>query len=339
MGQRVQARTAATSAKQTRWSTVAHDAHERDAELSPAQAPSVRGAFSGQNLLSLQRLVGNQAVLRLIAAPTGTIMREFDDDDKVAEDAVGVARGFAPELKLATPVTPRVNESGLFDGAIGSGVEPHAFSDKGKTGNANWIHTGGTGGAGNELTGEATLVAPVIKTKPPKKQGGRASAWVQNGTGKIKVKRSFTGVTHGINGQTTSDNIGTLWMSPRAQDRIDKHERKHVKSSNEIHEQYIEPLEARVSRFSGLIKAHKHGTDQQTAAQALITRLDWNQSIQAFENADTTANEPMGTTDTNDTEDFYADYATKQSFQQKTGATIYEGVGASRRKKSEKQQM
>jgi hypothetical protein len=336
MRQRVQARTAATSAKRTRPSTVAH---ERDAELSPAPAPSVRGALSGQNLLSLQRLVGNQAVLRLIVAPTGTIMREFDDDDKVAEDAVGVARGFAPEITLAKALTPNVNESGLLDGEIGSGVEPHAFSDKGKTGSANWIHTGGGGGAGNESTGEATLVAPVIKTKPPKKQGGRASAWVQNGTGKIKVKRSFTGVTYGINGQTTSGNAGNLWMSPRAQDRIDKHERKHVKSSKEIHEQYVEPLEARVSRFSGLIKANKHGTDEQAAEQALITRLDWNQSIQDFKNADTTANQPMGTTDSNDTEDFYADYATKLSFQQKTGATIYEGVGASRRKKSEKQRM
>jgi hypothetical protein len=339
MGQRIHSTSAATSAKQPRRSTVTHAADERHDELSPARAPSALGVLSAQNLLSLQRHAGNQAVLRLIAASTGTIMREFEDDDKVAEDAVGVARGFAPETRLAKPVAPRVNESGLFDGEIGSGVEPHAFSDKGKTGNANWIHTGGTGGAGNESTGEATLVAPVIKTKPPKKQGGRASAWVQNGTGKIKVKRSFTGVTYGINGQTTSGNAGNLWMSPRAQDRIDKHERKHVKSSKEIHEQYVEPLEARVSRFSGLIKANKHGTDEQAAEQALITRLDWNQSIQDFKDADTTANQPSGTTDTNDTSDFYADYATKPSFQKKTGATIYEGVGASRRKKSAKQKM
>jgi hypothetical protein len=301
----------------------------------------VHADLSGQNVLRLQRQVGNQAVLRLLAASRGTIQRDFEDDDKVAEDAVGIARGFAPQVTLAQAGSPKTNASGLIDGEIGSGVEPHAFTDKGKVGEAAWIHTGGSGGAGVEPTGHATVVAPVIKTKPPKKAGGRAKAWVQSGTGTVKVKRSWRGVTHGINGTTNNGNIGILWMSPRAQDRIDKHERKHVKSTKELYEQHIEPLESRVSRFSGLIKAHKHGADENQAEQALITRLDWNQSIQDFANADIAANQPMGTTDTNDmaSADFYKDYTTRDKFRQKTTAQIYEGVGRSRRKKSEKQPM
>jgi len=278
--------------------------------------------------------------MRLFAGSPATaiVMRDFDDEDKVAEDAVAVFRGFATGVALLPPRANQVNEFGLIHGSIGSGVEPHAFTDKGKTGEASWIHTGGTGGAGNENTGDADLVAPVIKTRAPSKPGKPARAWVKKGTGTIKVKRSFKGVNHGINGATTSGPAGTLWMSPRAQDRIDKHERKHVKSSKELYEQHIEPLEKRVSWFSGFIHASKSGADATAAENNLITRLNWNQSILDFQNADTTANQPMGTTDTDDMNSggFYADYATTAKFKQKSGADIYEGVGASRKKKSTK---
>jgi hypothetical protein len=80
------------------------------------------------------------------------------------------------------------NAFGEIDGSIESNVQPHAFTDKGKTGDATWHHCGGTGGKGNEPTGEAKLlVAPVHKTKPTA-NGKPAKAWVKKGTGTVKVE-------------------------------------------------------------------------------------------------------------------------------------------------------
>jgi hypothetical protein len=301
------------------------------------------GPRTAEQVLQLQREIGNQAVMRLFAGSPATaiVMRDFEDDDKVGEDAVGVFRGFAQNVSVGKPKSGQVNQWGLIDGTVSSGVEPHAFTDKGKTGDDTWIHAGGSGGAGNENTGEVDLVAPVIKSRPPKKAGGLARAWVKKGTGTVKVKRSYKGVVHGLNGVTNSGNVGQLWMSPRAQDRIDKHERKHVDSTEKLHDKHLVPLERRVWLFSGFLKATKSGADQPTAEANMLTRLDWNKAITDFQNDDTAENQPMGTTDTKDmnTSDFYKDYETKPKFKQKTGADIYEGVGRSRRGKSKKHSM
>jgi len=40
------------------------------------------------------------------------------------------------------------------------------------------------------------------------------------GTGTVKVKRSYRGVTHGVQGAYTAAPPGTVWMSPRARDRV-----------------------------------------------------------------------------------------------------------------------
>jgi hypothetical protein len=107
-----------------------------------------------------------------------------------------------------------------------------------------WHHcAGGTGGRGNEPTGQTQLVAPVYKTKPAT-PGGQAKAWIKKGTGTIKVRRSFVGVTHGNHGAYTP-SPATIWMSPRAQARIDKHERKHIEKAKELHDTHIKPLDDR----------------------------------------------------------------------------------------------
>jgi hypothetical protein len=264
-----------------------------------------------------------------------TVQREFEDADKVDEDAVGYLRGPAEKAETGTVRFDHKNAFGEIDGEISSDVRPHAFTDRGRTAENTWIHCGGTGGAGNENTGDATIVAPIYKTKPAP-PGGQAKAWIKKGTGTVKVKRSYTGVTHGAHGATTTPPAGTVWMSPRARDRVDKHEREHVKKSEELHTLYIKPLEDRVSKYRGFIKAKKKGTDEPAAQAALQTEIDWNNSVNNFANNDTAQNTPMGPVDQADMQkaDFYHDYNTTAKFQQKSNCTIYLGVGASKRGKS-----
>ena len=109
---------------------------------------------------------------------------------------------------------------------------------------------------GVETLGAATTVAPVIKTSPRGKDG-MAKAWIQSGTGTVKVKRSFRGVTHGVQGAFTDPPPGTVWMSARARDRVDKHERLHTSKTKEIHDAHIKPLEERIDKYSGFFKDKK----------------------------------------------------------------------------------
>jgi hypothetical protein len=304
-----------------------------------------------QLLLSLQGQIGNQAVQRLMSAHAASapraaprvgsepgspvVQRQFDDEDKVAEDAVGFMRGPAQRPETATAKPERVNESGLIDGEITSDVQPHAFIDGGRVAEGTWHHCGGTGGVGVETLGDATLVAPVFKTSPPGKDGV-AKAWIRHGTGKVKVKRSYRGVTHGVQGAYTAAPPGTVWMSPRARDRVDKHERKHIKKTKEIYDAHIKPLEERIDKYRGFLKAKKQGVSEAAARTALETEIDWNQAVTDFANEDIAQNTPMGPVDTDDmaTADMYRDYATTPEFQTKSGCDVYEGVEASKKGKT-----
>ena len=279
---------------------------------------------------------GQPGALHFAGAPV--VQREFEDEEKIAEDAVGVMRGPAPQPVESTPTAERRNEFGEMDGEISSSVQPHAFTDKGRTGESTWHHTGGGGGKGNFNTGHATLLAPVYKSKAPAKPGGRAKAWVESGTGTVKVKRSYVGVTHGKQGAYTADPPGTVWMSPRARTRVDVHEQNHTDKTEKFHDKYIKPLEWRIWKFSGFLHANKHGADEPAAIAALQAKIDWDNSVQQFADADTAENRPMGPLDLKDMNksDFYKDYETSDKFRAKENCTIYEGVGASRRKKSKK---
>jgi nicotinamide mononucleotide (NMN) deamidase PncC len=179
------------------------------------------------------------------------------------------------------------------------------------------------------------FVAPFYKSKPAK-QGGQAKAWIKKGTGTVKVKRSFTGVTHGAQGAFTAPPPGTVWMSPRARDRVDKHEREHTKKTKEIHATYIEPLEQRIAKYRGFFHAKKAGANQAAAIAALKTEIDWNSAVQSFATEDTNENTPMGPVDTNDMHqaDFYEDFPTSAKFRQQSHCTIYEGVGGSKEGKT-----
>ena len=322
-----------------------HEADVMGARASSLITPSARA------VLHLQGQIGNQALQRVMSAhaasaPRATprvgsapgspvVQRQFEDEDKVAEDAVGFMRGPAERPETATPTQERVDESGLIDGEIGSNVQPHAFTDGGRVGEGTWHHCGGTGGVGVETLGAATVVAPVIKTSPRGKHG-MAKAWIRHGTGTVKIKRSYRGVTHGVQGAYTQAPPGTVWMSPRARDRVDKHEREHVRKTEEIHDAHIKPLEERIDKYRGFFKAKKQATSRMEARDALKQEIDWNRAIWDFQDEDIAQNTPMGPVDTDDmqTADFYHDYTTTPRFHAQTGCDMYEGVGASKKGKT-----
>jgi hypothetical protein len=289
------------------------------------------GHGSVGDVLHLQRQIGNQAVGRLLAG-NALVQRQVEDAEKIGEAAPGVAGAEQAVNAVAKP--ERINEDGDIDGGICSDVQPHAFTNEGKTGEGTWHHcAGGTGGKGVYNTGAATLVAPVYKTSPAP-QGGQAKAWIKKGTGTVTVKRAYLGVTHGDQGDYTAFP-GNLWMSPRAMKRMDEHEEKHTKKTKEIYEKHIEPLEDRISKYRGIIKAKKAGTSAKAAKTALKAEIDWNKAVKDFADEDTTENKPMGPVDTTDQAraDFYQAYYASAKFKKSSGNKWYMGLKGQQSKK------
>ncbi len=270
-------------------------------------------------VLELQRLAGNEAVVELLRprGPTPATMlvqRQFEDEGQTDEASIEPAAGdlvqpdLGEEAVAAEPVAAETNEFGEMDGSIDTGVAPHTFVNKGQVASAKWLHTGGTGGKGNEGVGSADLVAPIFDSAPPKKVGGDATARVRKGTGKVKVKRSFNGVKPGNNGTAAwaGSGGGDVFVMWSAVERIAKHEAGHIKETKKFHDANIKPLEARV-------KATRKAPTEADAVAALQTFVDWNTSITNFATADTTMNTPGGTWDTTDQAkaDFYHDKGPK----------------------------
>jgi hypothetical protein len=87
----------------------------------------------------------------------------------------------------------------------------------------------------------------------------------------------------------------------------------HVKSSKEIHNANIKPLDKRVDKYKGKGNAMKTGATAAGALAALQAVIDWNTAVNAFSNADTAANTPMGTVDNQDlaSPTFVRDYGAK----------------------------
>ena len=179
-----------------------------------------------------------------------------------------------------------------MDGELGSDTVPHVFVNNGKAGVGlvNWA--GGPGGAGQQATGSITLVAPAYDGAEPASPGATARAWVQPGTGRATVTRSYLGVQAGAN--------CTYYFTARACARADVHEQLHVTSSQALHNTHISPLERRVAQHTDAPKALAVGVNRAASIRALQTFVDWNAAVQAFQNADTAANTPGGTVDAAD---------------------------------------
>jgi hypothetical protein len=270
-------------------------------------------------VLELQRLAGNGAVVELLqphgpAPASMVVQREFGEDGQTGEATLEPAAGEVVQPDLgeggggAEPVAAEISEFGEMDGSIDSGVAPHTFVNRGQVASGKWLHTGGTGGKGNEGVGSADLVAPIYESAPPKKAGGDATAKVKKGTGKVKVKRSYNGVKPGDNGTAAwaGSGGGEVFVMWSAVARIAKHEVGHIKETKKFHDANIKPLETR-------IKSTRKAATEAAAIAALQTHVDWNTSVTNFATADTTMNTPGGTFDTTDQAkaDFYHDKGPK----------------------------
>ncbi len=89
-------------------------------------------------------------------------------------------------------------------------------------------------------------------------------------------------------------------MTARAVVRTDAHEVLHVQSSRGLHGTHIVPLEARIAQHHTEATALSSGATAADAQNALQTFINWNATIDAFRNADITANQPGGSVDTAD---------------------------------------
>jgi hypothetical protein len=250
------------------------------ADLHAARLPEV---------VALQHGLGNRAVTRLIKAqPAKVLQRQMEDEGKVDEAPVEGAP-VVEEKKMADLEEAKVNEFGEQDGELTSDVQPHVFVNGGKTGVGivGWV--GGPGGKGNQNVGEIVLVAPQYESRAAA-NGNQAKAWVRAGTGTATVTRSYTGVVVGANGPTH-------YFTANASARADEHEVLHVESSRDLHKTHIVPLEARRGSRTGEANALFSGTTAAEAEQALKAFIKWNDTIDAFRDADKAANTPMGTVD------------------------------------------
>jgi nicotinamide mononucleotide (NMN) deamidase PncC len=264
----------------------------------------VRGMSNGRaglDPLFSQRSIGNRATAL-------AIQREFEDQG----EQLNAPQPVLEEAASGAVQAEGVNPFGEVDGAIGSNVVPHAMSNKGQTGTELWHHAGGgRGGTGNQNTGSADLVAPVYKSKPATAKKP-AKAWIEGGTGKVKVTRSYVGVKQGNNGEY-KHSPGLTWITWKAKWRIAKHEREHIKVTRQLHQTHIQPLEKRLSKYRGITGKRMDGVDEAAAITALQAHVDWNTAVNGFANDDTTQNTPMGPVDTTDLAkpDFYFDFGPK----------------------------
>lgn len=174
---------------------------------------------------------------------------------------------------------------------------PHAFTNGGQTGTIAWAGGGGAGPHGNESTGSVqSQVEPVYESR----SNGvlkDSDAWIRAGTGNaVNVTRSYLGANAG-------DQGNGHYVTAGAAGRFNAHEVLHVNSTKGIYDANIPPMITRAASYTfNSAGGYSMGNayTQLGAISSVKSVVRWKDSIQTFSDADTTANRPMGPTDTND---------------------------------------
>ncbi len=178
--------------------------------------------------------------------------------------------------------------------APASDGRPHAFVNGGRTGAAVWAGGGGAGPRGNQAVGSIqSTTNPVYDSAPPNGSGQAATAWVRASTGDLTVTRSYLGANAG-------DQGNGHYVTALAAARFDAHEVLHVNSTQSIYNANLQPMLARVAANRQGAANLASGADQNAAITALQNTIGWANAVSAFQTADTAANAPMNTIDTND---------------------------------------
>ncbi len=124
---------------------------------------------------------------------------------------------------------------------------------------------------------------------PTKSAPGKV--WIEPGTGKATVTRTYTGVLIGANLDWYITELAAI--------RIDKHEELHVEASRKAHHQHIRPLEERVAQRTG--KENAESAKNRIAAMYAIKQfLNWEGAIKEFKLEDKVQNSPGGMVDQED---------------------------------------
>ncbi len=278
---------------------------EEDAQGNPL-LHGVPGTASA--LLALQRSAGNAAVVALLEgrATIPVIQREFEDGGETGQEPLAEAGGPVTQPDLGedaagggSPAAESTNEFGDMDGSITGGMEVHAFSNAGQTATSQWHHAGGAGGVGNEVTGSSVLVAPGYDTRAA---ASGFVAWIRQGTGTVRVRRSWTGVPQGNNGVAhwAGSGGGLVYIAATGVSRIGTHEAGHVGETRRIHDARITPLERRLAPYRGAGNRSMAGATAAAAIAALQAHIRWNPALTDFSNDDTATNQAGGTFDTTD---------------------------------------
>ena len=168
---------------------------------------------------------------------------------------------------------------------------PLAFTDAGRTGTVAWSGGGGAGAHGNQATGSLqTNVPPTFF-----QTSSTADAWIREGTGKIDVTRSWTGVSGGNQGNG-------FFLTAGAATRINQHEMQHVANVRGHYNTVIDPLLNRVLNFTmDLATASAvRPPASPRSIPALTAIIQWPASVTQFQTRDTADNSPGGTVDTAD---------------------------------------
>jgi hypothetical protein len=221
-----------------------------------------------------------------------------DEHLHIAMVGPGEAGEPAPDTAVAAPAVRfvdlgRTGTRRYGDPADGPRHAPRAFTNGGQTGTVAWAGGGGAGAHGNEGVGSVQAqVAPIYdaaaNATPPNFDG-----WVRAATGTIAVTRSYVGVNSG-------DQGNGHFVTVAAAARINAHEVQHVTSTSGFYATHLAPLELRVAAYrqggTG-VNIGTGGPDAQTKVKNIIK---WPESVTAFQNADRTANTPMGPVDTAD---------------------------------------
>jgi hypothetical protein len=168
---------------------------------------------------------------------------------------------------------------------------PQAFTDGGQTATVAWAGGAGAGARGNQNAGSLqTNIVPIFYQTSPK-----ADAFIREGTGKIDVTRSWTGVNSG-------DQGNGFFLTAAAAARINLHETLHVANSQGHYNADIDPLLTRVSNFTMDVDVAKALLPPASprSIPALKATIKWPASVTHFQTTDTADNKAGGTVDTAD---------------------------------------
>jgi hypothetical protein len=300
------------------------DAYERAAEAAGNAAAGELTAPSAPPALlsSGDRLGGMNAVVQRAdddepsgdqPAPTSDdsepeeLIEDFvpEEGDETDQDLIALLvpdltpdPGSGPPDQVAAPPVVRFIDGGRegtarygdLPGTEG-GIFPHAFTDGGQTATTKWAGGGGAGAHGNQNVGSVQRHVPPVFFQVSKK----ADAFVKENTGQLDVRRSWTGVNSG-------DQGNGHFVTAAAAARINQHETQHVANTSTHYSTDIDPLLQRVANRTldvVIAKALLPSPTQRTLA-ALKTEINWGPSVKRFQDGDKADNKPMGPVDVAD---------------------------------------